>query len=120
MRPPPGGQCCDEYMWISAESSSRCTRSCLWPGRLSPLNWSVILSPHEGKNHVEHEGTDKSEGSEDGHRREVHVRRGGLACSVIRTSSASPQEGAQRTRTSGVRTRQPRPPCPARYRAPGA
>src|SRR5438309_12089518 len=86
-------------MWTSDVASSGRRALCLWPERLSPLNWSVILSPHEGKNHVEHEGTDKSEGSNDGHRREVHVRGGGLACSVIRTSGASPQEGAPRTRS---------------------
>jgi hypothetical protein len=76
-------QLCGQVYGRRAQAVNRIRQSGLWPETLSSPNWSVILSPHEGADHVEQQRADKSEGSDDGHRREVHGRRGlpAAACS---------------------------------------
>ena len=76
---------------------------CLWPENLSLPDWSVILSPHEGKNHVEHKRAGKRESSDDGDRREVHGQRGRPACSA---------NGHRFSRRLPARTRVSIPACP--------
>src|SRR3989304_31998 len=63
-------------------TTTRCA-NCLWSETLSPANWSVILSPHEGDDHVEPKGTDEGKGTDDGAGKEVHERRGSGATTRI-------------------------------------
>src|SRR4030042_1973346 len=62
---------------------------CLWPETMSPVNWSVILSPYEGDDHVEPQRADRGQGPSVAGRKEVHIDTGSRATRGLKTSPVS-------------------------------
>src|SRR3989304_694682 len=81
-----GESCRNRTLAPATTSVKRVYSFCLWSETLSPANWSVILSPHEGDDHVEPKGTDEGKGTDDGAGKEVHERRGSGATTRIESS----------------------------------
>src|SRR4030067_628311 len=97
---------------------------CLWSETLSPLNWSVILSPYEGQSYVEPQGAEQSQGAHAGERKEVHNERSSLTAGTVRASPATaegsmPRGGARGLRRRPARTGPAQPPAPGGAAAAG-
>src|SRR4030042_4904887 len=90
---------------------------CLWPETMSPVNWSVILSPYEGDDHVEPQGADPGQSPSVARRKEVHIDTGSRATRDVKTSPVSAPGSIPGGGPGGSDPRQPREEAGARHMA---